>query len=133
MRILLALIAAAIVTTSGVAYACSCVAYNSAAEHAAQVDVVFIGRVVGTQPARANELLTTFEVIEPLKLPSGFGERHVQIYHSSAGDASCGISFEPNAELIVAAYIDRDDNLGTNSCTAPRWPAEDYRRALAPE
>jgi hypothetical protein len=139
MRILAAAIAASVLLASGAALACSCAPFTSAAEQAEAVDALFRARVISTRSVSGADYIqaiTTFEVIEVMKAPANSmraGQR-VEVGHS-VGDASCGMSFTPGAEDLVAAMLGEGRTLQTSLCAVPQFSDEAFREALriAPE
>ena len=134
MRLLAAVIAASVLLASGAALACSCFPFNTAAEQAEAVDALFRARVIS---ARSNagetyiRAITTFEVLEVMKAPANSmraGQR-VEVGHS-IDDASCGMSFTPGEEVLVAASVAEDQSLQTSLCAAPQFSDEAFREAL---
>jgi hypothetical protein len=95
----------------------------------AQTDVVFIGRVVESEPAPqgAHRMVTTFEVIETLKGAPG---RVVRVAHSADICCICGLTFRRGQQGLVFAHARADGSLGTSSCSAPRFSLDEYRAAL---
>lgn len=126
--------------TSAIAYACSCRPYANVAEHAADADLIFRGRVISTEPhpeAPETFSVTTFEMISPIKLPPNDepAPEQVVIQHPSNRDGpQCGIWYEPGQEVLVLAQWRRGLPLTTSSCLAPRWSENEYRAVfhLAP-
>lgn len=114
---------------AGVALACSCMQYPNAAAHAADADVIFVGRVVATEAQSPTQQATTFKVLETLK---GESVRRRIIYHGGAEmtAAGCGIAYRFGDTALVIAHRG-NGQLSTSSCTAPRWPVEAYRDAIA--
>jgi hypothetical protein len=129
-RLLAALAFSAMALSAGAALACSCVRYASAAEHAAEADVIFVGRVVSTEAVTDMRQATTFEVSETLK-----GETSARrvVMHGGAAMAgsACGIVYRVGQEALVIAHRGEDGVLGTSSCSAPRWEVGAYRDALS--
>jgi hypothetical protein len=128
-RFLLAafVLAGLLVASAPFALACSCVRFASAEAHLAQTDVVFVGRVVESRAAGEHRMITTFEVLETLK---GTPPRTVRIAHSADVCCICGMTFRAGEQTLVFAHARGDGTLSTSSCSAPRFPIEQYRQAL---
>ena len=120
-----AIAAAALLSSSGAALACSCVPYRSAAEQLQDVDLVFTGRVAGSQSAGPRTVRTTFRVMEVLKGRAG---GTVRVDHTLDG-ASCGVTFKPGQTLLVFAHRKPEGGWGAGLCSLSRFPEEQYRRA----
>lgn len=126
---LAALIAATFALFAGsVALACSCVRYANAAEHAAQAETMFVGRVLTSTPAEGLRSTTRFTVLETLK---GEASGEIDVIHvdERGAGATCGIGYTAGQEVLVIASTSAR-GLVTSSCSAPRWPIEEYRAAL---
>ncbi len=122
------LFAAVVVVASGIAcaaLACSCMRYGTAGEQLDQADAVFRARVVASRRLDAYEALTTFEVIESLKGPTG----RVEIRHETQVGGMCGIVFQPGEELALTAFKAADGSWRTNSCAIPQHPWTSFREA----
>ncbi|MBL8559453.1 MAG: hypothetical protein JNM47_12070 [Hyphomonadaceae bacterium] len=137
MRSTIFVIAAALAfSLSGIALACSCRPLADAAEHAANSDAIFRGSVIASipDPARPDFFsITTFQIIAPLKWPSGWDAppETIEVRHASAQNGPhCAIWYEPATTALVVARVGQDRLLHTSSCDAPRWPEADYRAAL---
>lgn len=133
MRVLAALFAALLLLTSGVALACSCAGWPSAAAHAEAAHAIFRGRVVETRPAPKGRraVITTFEMLEPMKSPPTWraAPALVDIVHG-IDDASCGVQFSRGRETLVAARLGEEGQLHTSLCFLPQYPDDAYRNAL---
>jgi hypothetical protein len=131
MRVTKSILAALglLLASAAPAAACSCVAFASAEEHLAGTDIVFIGRVVDSEPAPQgrHRMVTTFEVIETLK---GAPSRVVRVEHSADVCCICGLTFRRGQQGLVFAHAGADGGLSTSSCSAPRFSLDEYRAAL---
>lgn len=109
------------------AAACSC-ATVSAAEHAADAEVVFSGRLVQSlAPSTRDD--GTFSTADRVRHDFAVdrvykGETAAEITVTSArAEASCGVQFQPGRHLVFAS---RDgDELSTNLCSGTRPIAVD--------
>jgi hypothetical protein len=135
-RLIVVTLTAIILATSGIALACSCPSWASAAEHSAHADIIFRGRAIQTRPEAGivdGGAVTTFELIAPLKMPTEWEEvvpHRIEVRHDTTGGGMCGVVYTDGAETLIIANIGVDRRLHTNACNAPRWPESEYRRAL---
>ena len=111
MRFLIAL-AVSLTLSAGAALACSCIGYGSAAEHAANVDALFRGRVISSAPLPGHETtarITTFALAAPLKMPAQWGAppETIDVIHG-VDSAGCGMQFPRDRDVLVAANIGQD-------------------------
>jgi|CXWL01.1.fsa_nt_gi hypothetical protein len=140
MRLLISAALAFTIVGTAVAYACSCRPYANVAEHAADADMIFRGRVISSEPNPAAPDLfsiTTFEMISPIKMPPNDRPPpdRVAIHHASNPDGPhCSIWYEPGQEVLVLADWSPNGEVRTSSCLAPRWSEDEYRAVfhLAP-
>lgn len=116
--------------SAGAALACSCRPFASAAEQAEGADVIFRGRVIATERVGEYRQSTTFEVLDALK---GDTAPRQTVSHGGAAmvASACGIVYRVGAEALVIAHRGDTGELSTSACSAPRWPIEAYREALA--
>lgn len=115
---------------AGAALACSCRPFASAAEQGESADVIFRGRVIATARVSEYRQNTTFEVLETLK--GDAAPRQIVSHGGAAMAASaCGIVYGVGQEALVIAHRNEAAELSTSACSAPRWPIEAYRQALA--
>ena len=114
-----------LVTTvsASVAYACSCIGYDSDEKHIQSTDVIFFGKAIHTidmsqekdKPASWAEQSTQFNVIEIWK---GKIETQKTIYHSNGNICCiCGLVFEPHEYYLVFARINDKGKLSSGSCS----------------
>lgn len=122
----LAIIAAASVGFADLAWACSCLRFNTAAEQFARSDAVFRGRVARTERLGPHESVTTFVVTERLK--GRLGQR-VRVKHGTETGGACGVIFRPGQVAEVTAHRGQDGGWRTNSCSMPQHPWKEFRRA----
>lgn len=110
---------------AGVAHACSCIRYASAAEQYAKADAVFEGRVVRTERVGRDRASTTFVVLDRLKGRMG---RQIRVEHGTETGGACGVKFKRGE--IVGLTVNRERNgWTTSSCAAIQYPWVEYRRA----
>jgi hypothetical protein len=107
------------------ALACSCVNYRSAADHLRSIDVLFLGRALGTQ-GTGFQAVTRFRVLRVLK-----GRRRglISVAHPTETGAGCGVRFAVGRTRLVAAS-NNGGRLSTSSCSMPRFGISDYEAAL---
>ncbi|HYE41765.1 MAG TPA: hypothetical protein VEA15_00095 [Caulobacteraceae bacterium] len=118
-------VAVAVLAAAGVAEACSCMRYGSAAEQIAAADAVFEGRVVRTERSGRDRAATTFEVLDTVKGKLG---RRVRVEHGTETAAGCGVRFRRGEIVALTAHRVRGA-WTTSSCAAIQHPWADYRRA----
>jgi hypothetical protein len=122
----LAVTAAAAVGLADIAWACSCLRYNSAAEQLARSDAVFRGRVVRTERLGPGRAATTFVVVERLK--GRLGQR-VRVAHGTETGGACGVIFPRGQMAEVIAHRGGRGGWQTSSCSMPQHPWAEFRRA----
>ena len=123
--VVLAAVAAAAFAVAGVAEACSCVRFGSAAEQYAKSDAVFEGRVVRIDRTGPERSATTFEVLDRLKGKMG---RRIRVDHHSGSSASCGIQFKRGQIVTVTAQRTRN-GWTTSMCAKPQFEWREFRQA----
>ncbi len=121
-----AVAAAASMGAAGLAWACSCVRFNTAEEQLARSDAVFRGRVVKTERLGSHRSATTFVVVERLK--GRLGQR-VEVRHGAETGGACGVVFRRGQVVELAAYRTPNGRWNTNSCSMPQHPWREFRRA----
>ena len=122
----LALVAAFSVGLADLAWACSCVRFNTAAEQLARSDAVFRGRVVETRRLDGRRSVTTFVVVERLKGRVG---RRVRVTHGTETGGACGVIFQRGQVRDLTAHRGEDGGWSTSSCSMPQHPWKEFRRA----
>lgn len=127
----LAVLFAAVLAVAGLgladlAWACSCLRFDTAAEQLARSDAVFRGRVVKTERLGPYRSATTFVVVEGLKGRLG---RKVRVEHGTETGGACGVIFRRGQVRELAAYRTPDGRWNTNSCSMPQHPWAEFRRA----
>jgi hypothetical protein len=95
---------------TGPAFACSCVAADTA-EHIAQADLVFTGQVASVERDRQ---LATYSVRADRVFKGTLTERDVEIGTSAQGSA-CGVDLPESTEAVFFA-TDSGDGLHMSSC-----------------
>ncbi|ATQ41185.1 hypothetical protein [Caulobacter mirabilis] len=114
---------------AGEAAACSCARYETAEAQLAQTEVLFLAKAVGedsfTNIHGIPQPMTRFEVVRTLK---GSVAGVAPVAHVRE-EAFCGIQYAKGQTYLVAAYR-FEGRLWTSGCSAPRFPLEDYERAL---
>lgn len=120
-----AAVAVAVLAAAGVAEACSCVRYGSAAEQFAKADAVFEGRVLRTERIGRDRAATTFEVLDRLK---GKMTRRIRVEHGTETGAGCGVAFRRGEIVGVTAQRTRS-GWTTSSCARPQFDWVEFRRA----
>lgn len=113
-------------------FACSCLGYDTLAEHWEATDVIFEGtalRTVREGDEGGFRRMTTFHVVDGHKgnLPDT-----ISVLHSDPEVCCiCGVGFEPGERYLVFAFERSDGRLSTGLCSSPRGTLEDYLNALA--
>ena len=125
MKLLAAAVAVAVLAAAGVAEACSCMRYNSAAEQIAASDAVFEGRVIRTERTGPDRAATTFEVLDTVK---GKLTRRIRVEHDTETGAGCGVRFRRGEIVALTAHRVRR-GWTTSACSAIQHPWVEYRRA----
>jgi len=126
LAVLFLAVAAAGLVAAEVAWACSCVRFNTAEEQLARSDAVFRGRVEKTERLGPNRAATTFVVVERLK--GRLGQR-VRVEHGTETGGACGVVFRRGQVRELAAYRTPNGRWNTNSCSMPQFAWKDMRRA----
>ena len=124
--LLLAVTAVFSVGLADLAWACSCLRYDSAAEQLRRSDAVFRGRVVETRRTGPDEAVTTFVVVERLKgrLPA-----RVKVRHGTETGGACGVVFTRGQTVAVIVHRGQGGRWATSSCSMPQFPWAEMRRA----
>ena len=122
----LAVVASAGFALADVAWACSCIRFQSAAEQFARSDAVFRGRVVKTERTGPMQAVTTFEVVERLK--GGVGRR-VKVRHGTETGGACGVVFKRGQVAELTAHRGERGVWQTSSCARPQFDWAEFRRA----
>lgn len=107
------------------ALACSCVNYRTAADQLEHMDVLFVGRAMGTTGSGFS-VVTRFRVMRVLK---GHPRRLVGISHPTNIGAGCGVLMPAGRVMLVAASH-AGGRLSTSSCSMPRFSIGEYEAAL---
>jgi hypothetical protein len=114
----------------GAAFACRCITYKSAADQLSAADVMFVGRVVASEPEsgrlKTMRNLTEFAVLKTLK---GEVSPTAEVLHEPGRAGSCGVSFRPGQTRIVLAHRNAEGGLETSGCDAPQFLLADYEAA----
>lgn len=110
------------------AFACSCVAFESAQASAEMAEVVFVGTAIeqGAAPQSeisGNQVSFTFEVSEVRK---GTAAATTEIL-TADNSASCGLTFDLGQSYVVMATVE-DGVLSSNLCSGTA-PASQYSEA----
>ena len=129
MRIIFTLICAtALALIAGVAWACSCPYWRSAADQLGFADVAFVGQAISSRTGRDGYVVTEFKVSRTLK-----GAHHdVQRITHAPGSwgATCGIDFVQSRDVLVLARK-QGSGMSTSACATPRFALGDFERAAA--
>lgn len=120
-----AIAAVAVLAGAGVAEACSCLRFQSAAEQMQKADLVFEGRVIRTERIGRDRAATTFEVLDRLKGPMS---RRLRVEHGTETGAGCGVAFKRGEIVGVTAHRTRG-GWATSSCEKPQFDWREFRRA----
>jgi hypothetical protein len=127
----LTLVAALLIAalSTGAAIACSCARYEDAPAQYAQLDLLFVGRVIDVQK-RKNEhgyfyYVTRFSVSKTIK---GRPDTVRELHHAATPFSMCGVRFEKGATSFVGATVSPDGRAWTSACDMPRFPQDDFER-----
>jgi hypothetical protein len=124
-QLFLGLGAACACAAASPALACSCVQYRTAADHLEHIDVLFVGRAMGTTGS-GFIAVTRLRVLHVLK---GHPGRIAQVSHPTQVGAGCGVLMPTGRTMLVAASR-VGGRLSTSSCSMPRFPISAYQAAL---
>ncbi len=129
-RRLLPLAAAAFAASATVAFACSCVDWQSPQAQLDHAELAVIARAVWTRREAGGEPydgVTLFNVERTLK---GGERRQWRIAHLALnGGPACGVVFTPGERIVLFANT-QDGRLATSACQRARFPIPAYERAV---
>lgn len=119
--------------------ACSCPPLASAADQAAQFDLIFVGTPTQSinltpgdddtppPPPSARRYETHFDISRVLK---GDKLGSVKILHNAPNPMSCGVDYNGDAPRLILAKGSTDAGYSTWFCSLPQYGVEDFDAAL---